>query len=446
MVEIESMVPIAAVVDLVLGIATLSIISRSQGASSHNKIVGCILGWILVLLGLSYIMTSVLEFRYGALTDFSAIDTSKVGGTFAFTAKRLSLSTAYMLMVLLPFFFPFRLINRDWDIWFLLAGVCVASAAFTAMHLMTDFKHFQVENFLLIPGYVVLVSMYIRFITTEVRDSDERLRKISVVVGLVLIGIHGETMTYWLSQVLSINDLFFQRQSIQNGLSISGAAWGGINTRLTLGATAMLVLCAGEAWRSFKVGLSPFGVLTFVIFIIGFVAGLADVAVLDVVRSCYETQCEAFPAAYTIWYDFTSEALVYLYTPILFMFILLHYDIVDTKREENRWLIRIIVILMLLIVSSTILELIQSFLPIPDMISSAALAIVVGIFIGWEERIVNSLIDDSESIQETVPDFARPDLEPQIASPRLFNLVFGGVTMFIMIVSMLFTGLGVLGG
>ncbi|MEC7412290.1 MAG: hypothetical protein VYE08_06615, partial [Candidatus Thermoplasmatota archaeon] len=310
MVEIESMVPIAAVVDLVLGIATLSIISRSQGASSHNKIVGCILGWILVFLGLSYIMTSVLEFRYGALTDFSAIDTSKVGGTFAFTAKNLLLSTAYMLMVLLPFFFPFRLINRDWDIWFLLAGVCVASAAFTAMHLMTDFKHFQVENFLLIPGYVVLVSMYIRFITTEVRDNDERLRKISVVVGLVLIGIHGETMTYWLSQVLSINDLFFQRQSIQNGLSISGAAWGGINTRLTLGATAMLVLCAGEAWRSFKVGLSPFGVLTFVIFIIGFVAGLADVAVLDVVRSCYETQCEAFPAAYTIWYDFTSEALV----------------------------------------------------------------------------------------------------------------------------------------
>jgi len=259
------------------------------------------------------------------------------------------------------------------------------------------------------------------------------------------MGIHGETMTYWLSQVLSINDLFFQRQSIQNGLSISGAAWGGINTRLTLGATAMLVLFAGETWRSLKVGLSSFGVLTFVMFIIGFIAGLADVAVLDVVRSCYETQCEAFPAAYSIWYDFTSEALVYLYTPILFMFILLHYDIVDTKRDENRWLIRIIVILMLLIVSSTILELIQSFLPIPDMISSAALAIVVGIFIGWEERIVNSLIDDSASIQETVPDFALPELDHDLASPRMFNLVFGGVTVFILIVSLLFTGLGVLG-
>lgn len=446
MVEVQSMVPIAAVVDLVLGIATLSILSRSQGSSANNRIVGCVLGWILVFLGLSYIMTSVLEFQYGALEDFSALDTNKVGGTFAFTAKNLLLSSSYMLMVLLPFFFPFRLINKEWDLWFLLAGVCIACAAFTALHLMTDFKHFQVENFLFIPGYVILISMYLRFIVTEVRDSDERLRKISVVVGLLLMGIHGEAMTYWLSQVLSINDLFFQRQAIQSGLSISGAAWGGINTRLTMGATAMLVLCAGEAWRSLKVGLSSFGVLTFVIFIIGFISGLADVAVLDVVRSCYETQCESFPAAYSIWYDFTSEALVYLYTPILFMFILLHYDIVDTKRDENRWLIRIIVILMLLIVSSTILELIQSFLPIPDMISSAALAIVVGIFIGWEERIVNSLIDDSASIKETAPDFMRTEMDESAASTRLFNLVFGGVTVFILIVSMLFTGLGVLGG
>ena len=446
MVEIQSMVPIAAVVDLVLGAATLSILARSPGASANKRIVGCILGWILVFLGLSYVMTSVLEFRYGALEDFSAVNIEKVGGTFAFTAKTLLLSASYMLMILLPFFFPFRLINKDWDLWFLLAGVCIGTATFTALHLMTDFKHFQVENFLFIPGYVILISMYIRFIITEIRDNDERLRKISFVVGLLLIGIHGETMTYWLSQVLSINDLFFQRQSIQSGLTISGAAWGGINARLTLGATSMLVLFAGETWRSLKVGLSPFGVLTFIIFIIGFIAGLADVAVLDVVRSCYETQCEAFPVAYSIWYDFTSEALVYLYTPILFMFILLHYDIVDTKRDENRWLIRIIVILMLLIVSSTILELIQSFLPIPDMISSAALAIVVGIFIGWEERIVNSLIDDSASIRDTVPDFVRPEVDDRAASPRLFNLVFGGVTIFILVISLLFTGLGVLGG
>ena len=446
MVEIQSMVPIAAVVDLVLGVATLSIIGRSKVESSSNRIAGCILGWILIFLGLSYVMTAILEFRYGVQSEFSSLDLNKVSGTFAFTTKNLLLSAAIVLMAALPFFFPFRIINPRWDVWFLIGVACATTAFFTTFHLLTDFDHINLENFLHIPGYLVLVAMYLRFITTEVRDDDFRLRKISVVAGLLLIGIHGETMTYWLSQVLSLNDYFFQRQSIVTGLNPSLASWGGVNMRLTLGTGAILVLCAGEAWRSYKIGISPFGVLTFIIFIIGFIAGIADYAVMDIVRSCYETSCQEYPAAYSIWYDFTSEALVYLYTPILFMFILLHYDIVDTKREENRWLIRIIVILMLLIVSSTILELIQSFLPIPDMISSAALAIVVGIFIGWEEKIVSSLIEGSASIQETVPDFIKPGIGDKEFNFKAFNLTFGCITGFIFIVSILFTGLGVLGG
>ena len=445
MVEIQSMVPIAAVVDLVLGIATLSIIARSKSESPSNRIAGCILGWILIFLGLSYVMTAILEFRYGAQSEFSSLDLNKVSGTFAFTTKNLLLSAAIVLMALLPFFFPFRLIDRDWDVWFLIGATCATTAFFTTLHLLSNFNHINVETLLHIPGYLILVAMYLRFIATEVRDEDFRLRKISMVAGLLLIGIHGESMTYWLSQVLSLNDYFFQRQSIETALNPSIASWGGVNLRLTLGTGAILVLCAGEAWRSYKLGISSFGVLTFIIFIIGFIAGIADYAVMDIVRSCYETTCQDFPAAYSIWYDFTSEALVYLYTPILFMFILLHYDIVDTKADENRWLIRIIVILMLLIVSSTILELIQSFLPIPDMISSAALAIVVGIFIGWEEKIVSSLIEGAEAIQETVPDFIETDSDEKEFNFKVFNLTFGCITACIFVVSILFTGLGVMG-
>ena len=446
MVEIQSMVPIAAVVDLVLGIATLSIIGRSDSQSPTNRIAGCILGWILIFLGLSYLMTAVLEFRYGAQGEFSSLYLNKVSGTFAFTATNLFRSCAIVLMALLPFFFPFRIIQKEWDLWFLISMSFAGAVFFTTLHLMTDFTHYNIENFLHIPGYLVMVAIYIRFVVTEVRDEDLRLRKISMVAGLLLIGIHGETMTYWLSQVLSINDYFFQRQSIVTAMYASYSWWGGVNMRLTLGAGAILVLCAGEIWRSYKIGISPFGVLTFIIFIIGFIAGLADYAVLDIVRSCYATSCEDFPYAYSIWYDFTSEALVYLYTPILFMFILLHYDIVDTKSKENRWLIRIIVILMLLIVSSTILELIQSFLPIPDMISSAALAIVVGIFIGWEEKIVSSLIEGSASVEDTVRDFVAENSEKREFNLKVFNVVFGCITAFVFAISILFTGLGVMGG
>ena len=140
--------PHAAVVDLVLGIATLSIIGRSQGQPSTNRVIGCILGWILIFLGLSYLMTAVLEFRYGAQAEFSSLDLTKVSGTFAYTAKNLLLSSAVVLMALLPFFFPFRVVQKEWDVWFLIVFSCSAAALFTSLHLLTDFRHFNIEFFL----------------------------------------------------------------------------------------------------------------------------------------------------------------------------------------------------------------------------------------------------------------------------------------------------------
>ena len=80
------------------------------------------------------------------------------------------------------------------------------------------------------------------------------------------------------------------------------------------------------------------------------------------------------------------------------MYILLNFDIIDSQANENRWLTRIMVILMLLIVSSSVIELMQSFLPLPQMISSAALAMVVAIFIGWEERIMTNLMREGDTV------------------------------------------------
>ena len=66
-----------------------------------------------------------------------------------------------VLMALLPFFFPFRIIQKEWDVWFLLGTSCVSAAVLTTLHLLTNFNHFNVENFLNIPGYLILVALYL---------------------------------------------------------------------------------------------------------------------------------------------------------------------------------------------------------------------------------------------------------------------------------------------
>ena len=70
----------------------------------------------------------------------------------------------------------------------------------------------------------------------------------------------------------------------------------------------------------------------------------------------------------------------------------------------------------------------------------------MGIFIGWEEKIVSSLIEGSASIQDTVPDFLGEGDGQEEFSVRTFNIVFGCLTAFILVISVLFTGLGVMGG
>ena len=442
MAEVDSLAPVASIVDLLLGIVALLLVSKAGNKATGDKIAGYLIGWILVFKGFHYLLVSVLEFQAGSATVFGNIDMSELREGFLTYALRMFQITSLVLICFLPLVFPFRVLPKAWDEKVILASITLLCLVLCVVHLITDFDYLFVENVLMVPGYLVLISIYLRFLMSELQTGQQVYRKASVASGLILMAIYGEPMTYWLSQVVAINDDFSQRLAIEFGYIPSGLSWFGVMTGLTVGAISICTLCAGEAVRSFKLGMTPFSVIVFLIFVVGLIAGIADLAVLDIVRSCYEAVCQPFPSAYNIWYDFTSESLVYLYTPILFMYVLLNYDIIDTQSGENRWMIRIIVILLLLIVSSTVLELIQSFLPIPEMISSAALAIIVAIFIGWEEKIVTWLITGSESVSANVP---IAQLQGEEVSSRVeakvFHLSLGGILIFIVVVSLLLGGL-----
>ncbi|MED5375435.1 MAG: hypothetical protein VX892_02885, partial [Candidatus Thermoplasmatota archaeon] len=141
-------------------------------------------------------------------------------------------------------------------------------------------------------------------------------------------------------------------------------------------------------------------------------------------------------------YKRTTEARELRSTPLLVMYILLHVDVIDSEAEQNRWMTRIIVILMLLIVSSTMIELLQSFLPVSSMISSAILAMVVAIFIGWEERIMNTLIAEGESISKklaTLNELHEPDISDN--DLQLFSKSMGVLTGIIIVLCFLYSSI-----
>ena len=90
--------------------------------------------------------------------------------------------------------------------------------------------------------------------------------------------------------------------------------------------------------------------------------------------------------------------------PLLFVYLMVQFKLIDTSSEKNRNLMRMMVILVLLIVSSSLIELVQSLIPIPQMVTGTLLAIGVVFFVGWEEKITSKFVnqgnlDDLESIK-----------------------------------------------
>ncbi len=268
--------------------------------------------------------------------------------------------------------------------------------------MLTEYHYIGFWQILFAPVFIILIPVYFRFLSEELSNDDDTARRMSLASGIILIAFFGSQMTWWLAQLVSINDEFVGRFAIEAGVGNHSYVpnWIGYTIVNSMGTISILALAAGETWRSTRRGRDGFTAVIYLILGVGLISGIADYAVLDIVDSCMYTVCEEFPESYTIWYNFTTEALLLLFTPLMVMYLLLHFDIIDSESENNQWMTRIIVILMLLIVSSTMIELLQSFLPVPQMISSAILAMVVAIFIGWEERIMKTLIAEGESISK----------------------------------------------
>ena len=401
MAESQSLVPVAAIVDLILGFVTIALVRRSSQKEWVEKFAGLLIGWILILKGLEYTFTSVME-TIVANEGLWIIDSSNnLQDSFFRFAQRTCKTISILLLVFLPFIYPYPILQRKWNIKVVTASICVLSLILSTISILTNYRHSDGEWFMLIPGMMILVLVYIRFLLMEIETGENSHRRMSLVAGLLLIAMLGEQMTYWLAQIISINDDFLARFAVEWSLwDPSTFGWLGTNLVLSMGASTILILLVFESWRTYHMGISGFSTIVYLVAIVGFTAGIVDYAIMDIVRSCVETECESFPAAFEIWYDFTSETLVYLFTPLIFMYILLNFDIIDSDASENRWLTRIMVILMLLIVSSSVIELLQSFLPVPEMISSAALAMVVAIFIGWEERIMTNLMREGDTVSQ----------------------------------------------
>ena len=115
------------------------------------------------------------------------------------------------------------------------------------------------------------------------------------------------------------------------------------------------------------------------------------------------------------------------------MFVLLNYNLVDSGTDENGGYARAMILVLVVIVSSTLIEMIQSIIPVGEIITSAILAIGIAAAIGWEKVIMekflvgrNSTVEYLRTIDEIKPlEFQdRPAVSLKVSIMTVFAFAF----------------------
>jgi len=179
------------------------------------------------------------------------------------------------------------------------------------------------------------------------------------------------------------------------------------------------------------------------VFVVGVIWYLLTLVNYETAESCILTTCQAWDENFVDWYVFTFQVSKFLFVPLIFMFILLNYNMIDTEAKGSKNITRIMVLLLLLVATSSLIEMIQIILPIPEMITSALFAGGVVLFIGWEERIMDQIITKKSSASESLKELVdMKKLRVEEAEFRFFSISMAAVIGYGLLIAILFDSMG----
>ena len=440
----ESLAPVAAITDLILGVLTIILANRAVKHDPHKRFTALLFGWTFIFIGMYYMIVSIIELRYPdgvfgwSLIQFGIFEPTGNGMFDALVFILYGLQAGINILTLaLALHLPFDLgSGRGWNS-AIIGGVGVYTIIMPIVVIFGGFTITVIQSVMIFATSAIWTMIYIRSIIAELFGGDEEARSYSKGAGLLLIAFYSTTMIWWLSTVMLSNNEWFSGVLSQLSDSSSIFYLLGVEIVWMTGLMPLMVLVIGEGYRTFKKGPSLLSVVIFVVAVIGFINYFIDLAVSDILVSCYETECRDLPAAFRVWETLTTGVLSFLFVPLLFVYILIQYRLIDSSSEENRNLLRIMILLLLLIVSSSFIEMIQSLIPVPQMVTASLLAIAVAFFIGWEERITGWFVEES-SDGETV--FGDAILTQTFSK---FTVLMSVVLVYIIAISWLFAAMGV---
>ena len=388
---------IGAILSIALGGLSLRLVRRNENLAWNEAIAAHILCLMFITKGIQNAATGY--FNEEVLSTDGLVWQFWLEIAFAmdyiFAASICSIALLYPV----PFLRNIKQVKIGFSI---IAGFIVFRLILDVVGL--NFTALHIPGFVYYSSSLLWGTVYIKFRLAPHEKRTDATRNIALLAGLFLTLVLGHVWMWWPGLILQSEYFFFIDLG---GGSFTSTLWDFMWTSgYSIGIAAGLAIVSIEVYQAIK------GDPNKLLYIIApyFALGLIGYSIYSTGSDTGFVLGEGKGEVLELWSIFTTNLHFTIARPIIAMYILLKFGLFDIN-EKTKPMAKIMSIILIVVATSAILELIQSVIPINQMITAALLGIIIAFGIGWEEKSFHTLVSNPADLRKGVDKKWFPEID-----------------------------------
>ena len=376
---VDGLLAVGGILSLALGVSGLILVKNQKLEVIWNKrFAAQLLCWIFICKGVANSLRSI-----GYETEFWRV--VLYGGHF-----NDQIFGGLVLMIALIFPVPILRTRKQFNIGVavVLAYILLTIGAAVFIKVNTPLAAFT--GLYLIPGFIWTL-VYLKFRFMKGQEDNEEIQGVADVAVLLLVLMIGHILFRWVGMFAGSDYFYFM--DLYGGNFANDYLWSqGLASALIFG----LVILFGEIYQASQGRVRTTSYIVFAYMAIGVLSHIVfrNVELFGSGGGPFTgTELEGLSSWQQIWSEITTTLHFTMMRPILGLYILFRYGLIRIS-EDNEQVGKATAIVLIVVATSALLEIVQSLIPLTEMLSAGILGIAIAFGIGWEERSFQSLISN----------------------------------------------------
>ncbi len=376
---VDGLLAVGGILSLALGVSGLILVKTQKLEVIWNKrFAAQLLCWIFICKGVANSLRSI-----GYDTEFWRV--VLYGGHF-----NDQIFGGLILLIALIFPVPILRTRKQFNIGVavILAYCLLMMGAAVFMKINTPLAAFT--GLYLIPGFIWTL-VYLKFRFMKGQEDNEEIQGVADVAVLLLVLMIGHILFRWVGMFAGSDYFYFM--DLYGGNFANDYLWSqGLASAVIFG----LVILCGEIYQASQGRVRTTSYVVFTYMAIGVLSHIVfrNVELFGSGGGTFTgTELEGLSSWQQIWTEITTTLHFTMMRPILGLYILFRYGLIRIS-EDNEQVGKATAIVLIVVATSALLEIVQSLIPLTEMLSAGILGIAIAFGIGWEERSFQSLISN----------------------------------------------------